>query len=207
MTIPVYCIGLTGGIGSGKSAVSGRFAAHGITIVDTDQIARALTQPGGKAMRAIRETFGDSVIDAAGRLNRVAMREKIFADTRLKQQLESILHPLIRDESNRQCLAATSPYVIMDVPLLAESEPFRRRCHRICVVDCPEALQIARVMQRNGLSEQQVRAIIAHQATRQTRLGMADDVIDNQSSLSHLEAQVDLLHQKYLSLAVQNTAP
>ncbi|MBR0567833.1 dephospho-CoA kinase [Azoarcus sp. L1K30] len=194
-------IGLTGGIGSGKSAVASRFAAHGIAIVDTDQIAHTLTGPDGAAIPLIREAFGKDMIAADGRLDRARMRTLVFANPEARQQLEHILHPMIRLESERQCATASSPYVILAVPLLIESGAYRERCSRICVVDCPPSLQIERVRARNGLSVEEVEAIIAAQSSREARLAAADDVIDNSSSLEALWQQVDALHQRYLSLA------
>ncbi len=193
-------IGLTGGIGSGKSAVAERFAAHGATVVDTDAIAHALTAPGGAAMAAIGAAFGDGVIAADGRLDRAAMRALAFSDPAARRRLEAILHPLIRSESDRQCGLATSPYVILAVPLLIESGSYRERCDRICVVDCPEALQIERVRARNGLPVEQIEAILAAQATRAARLAAADDVIDNSGSLTALDRRVAELHTRYSAL-------
>lgn len=194
-------IGLTGGIGSGKSAVASRFASHGIAIVDTDLIAHSFTGPEGAAIPQIRQAFGKDMIAADGRLDRARMRTLVFASPEARQQLEHILHPMIRTESERQCAAAISPYVILAVPLLIESGAYRERCSRICVVDCPPSLQVERVRVRNGLSVEEVEAIIAAQSSREARLAAADDVIDNSSSLDALWQQVDALHQRYLSLA------
>ncbi|MFU2486251.1 dephospho-CoA kinase [Thauera sp. WH-1] len=196
-----YIVGLTGGIGSGKSAATEHFAALGASVVDTDHIAHALTAPRGAAIDAIRNSFGDVMIAADGSLDRAAMRARAFSQPDARRQLEAILHPMIRDESARQCRAAGGPYVILAVPLLVESGSYRQRCDRICVVDCPEALQIERVSRRSGLDEAQVRAIMATQASRQQRLAVADDVIDNGGSLAALQAQVDRLHAAYLAAA------
>ncbi|HRP25215.1 MAG TPA: dephospho-CoA kinase [Thauera sp.] len=196
-----YIVGLTGGIGSGKSAATERFAALGASVVDTDHIAHALTAPGGAAIDAIRNSFGDAMIAADGSLDRAAMRARAFSQPDARRQLEAILHPMIRDESARQCRAAVGPYVILAVPLLVESGSYRGRCDRICVVDCPEALQIERVSRRSGLDEAQIRAIMATQASRQQRLAVADDVIDNGGSLAALQTQVDRLHAAYLAAA------
>jgi dephospho-CoA kinase len=198
-----YIVGLTGGIGSGKSAVTERFAALGIDIVDTDVIAHRLTAPGGAAIDAIRAAFGERMIDAAGALDRSTMRELVFADPSARQRLEAILHPLIRRESERQCRAARSPYVILAVPLLVESGSYRERCDRICVVDAPEAIRIDRVRTRSRLDEAQIRAIIATQASREARLACADDVIDNGGTLEALDRQVARLHAQYLQAAGQ----
>jgi len=192
---------LTGGIGSGKSAVADRFALRGVTIVDTDGIAHELTASGGAAIAPIRADFGDTAIDVSGAMDRKAMRDLVFADPDARQRLEAILHPMIRDESDRRCRAATSAYVILAVPLLIESGTYRERCNRICVVDCPVETQIARVKTRSNLDEHQIRAIIAAQTSREDRLAAADDVIDNSGDLSVLDDQVEILHASYLQAA------
>ena len=196
-----YIVGLTGGIGSGKSAATDRFAALGASVVDTDRIAHELTAPGGGAIEAIHVAFGDAMIAPDGRLDRAAMRALAFREPDARRRLEAILHPLIRAESARQCLAASGPYVILAVPLLVESGGYRERCDRICVVDCPEALQLERVRARNGLADEQIRAIMAAQASRAQRLAAADDVIDNTGTLASLHAQVERLHTAYLAAA------
>jgi len=196
-----YIVGLTGGIGSGKSAAAQVFAELGITVIDTDAIAHALTAPGGAAIAPIRAAFGDEYIGPEGALSRPRMRELVFADAAKKSQLESILHPLIRTQSTDLVKDARSPYVILMVPLLVESGDYRRRCQRILVVDCPEELQLARVSARSGLAAGQVRAIMANQATRGARLAAADDVIDNSRDLAQLHHQVETLHARYLQFA------
>lgn len=197
-----FVVGLTGGIGSGKSAVAERFAARGVPIVDTDAIAHELTAPGGAAIAPIRAAFGDAVLTADGALDRSAMRRLVFAEPAARKRLEAILHPLIRVESEaRLCRLASAEYAILVVPLLVESGDFRSRVDRVCVVDCPEELQIARVMARSGLSRGEVQAIIAAQASRAARLAAADDVIDNSRGLAELDVQVTQLHEKYLALA------
>lgn len=196
-----FIVGLTGGIGSGKSAVADRFALRGVTIVDTDGIAHELAASGGAAIAPIRADFGDTAIDVSGAMDRKAMRDLVFADPDARQRLEAILHPMIRDESDRRCRAATSAYVILAVPLLIESGTFRERCNRICVVDCPVETQIARVKTRSNLDEHQIRAIIAAQTSREDRLAAADDVIDNSGDLSALDDQVEILHASYLQAA------
>ncbi len=203
---PPFIVGLTGGIGSGKSAATERFGALGAGIVDTDLIAHQLTAPDGAAIAAIRESFGEGVISADGSLDRAAMRARAFAEPAARQQLEAILHPMIRVESARRCLASRGPYVVMAVPLLIESGTYRQRCDRICVVDCPEALQIERVRIRSGLDETQIRAIMSAQASRNERLAAADDVIDNGGTLESLQQQVDRLHLRYLAYASARTA-
>ena len=198
-----FTVGLTGGIGSGKSAAADLFVTHGASLVDTDAIAHALTAAGGAAMPAIRTQFGDAIIAADGSLDRAAMRAHVFARDEARQQLEAILHPMIRAESARQCSAARGSYVILAVPLLIESGSYRARCDRICVVDCPPELQIERVQARSGLEEAQIRAIMTAQASREQRLAAADDVIDNGGSLEHLRAQVAALHARYAALAAR----
>lgn len=202
-----YVVGLTGGIGSGKSTVADLFVARGAALVDTDAIAHELTGPHGAAMAAIAEAFGSAVVDARGALDRAAMRRQVFADATARQRLEAILHPLIRAESDRRCQAARAPYVILAVPLLVESGTYRERVQRVLVVDCPEAVQVARVMARNGLGEAEVQAILAAQASRQQRLAVADDVVDNGGDAAALVPQVERLHRQYLAAASGIHAP
>jgi len=196
-----YVVGLTGGIGSGKSAVADRFVALGCALVDTDAIAHELTGPGGAAMPDLVAAFGSDVRNPAGGLDRAAMRRLVFADGTAKARLEGILHPLIRRLADERCARAVSPYVILAVPLLVESGTYRERCDRILVVDCPESLQISRVMARSGLSREEVAAIMANQAIREQRLAVADDVIDNAGGLEALAARVAELHGIYLERA------
>ena len=195
-------IGLTGGIGSGKSAAAALFAERGITVVDTDAIAHALTAPGGAAMPAIRGAFGDDVASDDGALDRAVMRAIVFADPAARKRLESILHPMIRTESEHQLAAgnAGAPYAILMVPLLVESGDYRKRVDRVVVVDCSEATQIDRVMKRNGLARAEVERILAAQVSRAERLAAADDVIDNDGELAALAPQVDRLHAHYSAL-------
>ena len=189
-------IGLTGGIGSGKSTVAGLLASHGAQIVDTDAIARRLTLPGGAAIAAIRAAFGDSVIDPAGALDRARMRALAFGDPQARRRLEQILHPLIGVETERDAAASPVPVKVFDVPLLVESGRWRAIVDRVLVVDCSEATQLARVVQRAGWSEQTVRAVIAQQATRAARLACADAVIHNDGvSLEQLAGEVGALRQ------------
>ena len=198
-----YIVGLTGGIGSGKSAAADRFVELGASLVDTDAIAHALTAPQGAAMPAIRAQFGADVIAEDGSLNRAAMRTRVFADIAVRHQLEAILHPLIGAESARQRLVAQGLYVILAVPLLIESGDYRARCDRVCVVDVPPETQIERVRARSALDEAQIRAIMAAQASREQRLAAADDVIDNSGNFAQLREQVDALHLRYSALAAQ----
>ena len=197
-----YIIGLTGGIGSGKSTVADLLAANGAALVDTDVIAHQLTAAHGAAMTAIAEAFGADVVATDGSLDRAAMRRLAFSDPAAKTRLEEILHPLIRQRSDEACQqAVAAPYIVLVVPLLVESANYRRRIDRLLVVDCDEATQIARVMQRSGLSAEQVRAIIATQATRAARLAVADDVLRNDGDLAELLPQIERLHQQFLRLA------
>jgi len=198
-------VGLTGGIGSGKSAAAEEFASLGAALVDTDAIAHSLTAPGGAAISELRRLFGEQAVDAAGAMDRRRMRERVFADPAEKRKLEALLHPLIRAESQRrvaESLATTiAPYVLLVVPLLIESGDYRGRVGRVLVVDCPEQLQVARVRQRSGLPEAEIRRIIASQIQREKRLAAADDVIDNSGPVAALHQQVGNLHEKYLALA------
>lgn len=196
-----YVVGLTGGIGSGKTTVADRFAALGVGIVDTDEIARELTAPGGAAMAAVAAAFGADVVAADGSLDRAAMRRRVLADPAERVRLEAILHPAIRRLSGERCAAAPSPYVLLVVPLLVESGAYRERCDRLLVVDCDEATQVARVMARSGLPEAEVRAFMAAQASRSQRLAVADDVIENGGPAAALDARVAELHRDYLSRA------
>ena len=196
-----YIVGLTGGIGSGKSAAAACFETHGIVIVDADAIAHELTSPHGAAMAELEAEFGKAVITSEGALDRAAMRKLAFAEPDVRHRLEQILHPRIRRLCAERCAAATSPYALLVVPLLVESGTYRERCQRLVVVDCPEEVQIARVMARNGLSRSEVERIMAAQATRAQRLAVADDVIDNGGAPELLPPQIALLHDKYLELA------
>lgn len=196
-----FTVGLTGGIGSGKSLVADLFAAHGAAIIDTDLIAHQLTMPGGLAIPAIGTAFGAGFIDADGAMDRAKMRQLVFADADAKQRLEAILHPLIQQECERAAANADGAYLMFAVPLLVESGRWRQRVTRILVVDCPEQQQIERVMRRSGLTEPQVRAIMAAQASRAERLAAADDVIVNDGPVTALAPQVERLHAQYLAQA------
>src|SRR5688572_2154996 len=201
----MFVVGLTGGIGSGKSAAADEFARLGATVVDTDVIARELTERGGPAVPHIERLFGPEFIARSGAMDRARMRDHVFADPAAKRALESLLHPLIREESARRIAAAerekSGPYVVHVVPLLIESPDYRRRVDRVLVVDAPEDAQLARVHARSGLSADEVRAIMRTQASRAERLAAADDVIDNSGAREALRKQVGALHQKYLQFA------
>lgn len=196
-----FAVGLTGGIGSGKTAVADLFAKRGVTIVDSDAIAHELTRPGAEAIAAIRAGFGAGLIGADGALDRAAMRRLAFADPGARRRLEAILHPLIRRESDLRAGDAAGPYVILSVPLLVESGADRSRYARVLVVDCTQDQQIARVTRRSGLSKEEVLGILAAQASREQRLACADDVIDNTGPPQALDPQVARLHEQYLTLA------
>lgn len=198
-----FTVGLTGGIGSGKSAAADLFGELGAAIVDTDLISHQLTGPGGGAMPAIRAQFGDDVVRDDGALDRAVMRQRVFADPAARVALEGILHPMIRAESERQVLAAQAPYVVLVVPLLIESGVYRERCDRICVVDVPESVQVERVVSRSGLTPDEVRAIIRAQTDRATRCAAAHDIIDNSFDFDRLRSQVESLHARYLVLAAE----
>jgi dephospho-CoA kinase len=189
-------IGLTGGIGSGKSTVSALLAARGATVLDTDLIARQLTLPGGAAIEAIRAAFGDAFIGSDGGLDRPRMREAAFADPGRKRGLEAILHPLIGSEVERMAAerAASSPLLVFDVPLLVESGRWRARVDRVWLVDCTEAVQIERVVSRSGWTEDAARSVVTQQATRPARRAAADAVIHNDGiTLGELAREVQLL--------------
>ncbi len=197
-------IGLTGGIGSGKSTVADRLVALGAALVDTDTIAHALTTPGGAAIGPVRAAFGDGVIAADGSMDRSAMRAIAFSDPGARKRLEAILHPMIRARTQAGIEAAVrdgAPYVIVAVPLLVESGDWRGRYDRVLVVDCLPEVQVERVMARSALPREQVNAILAAQATRAQRLAVADDVVDNGGPPDALDAQLAVLHAAYVGLS------
>jgi len=197
---PAFSVGLTGGIGCGKTTVADMFAALGASVIDTDQIAHSLTAPHGAAMPALLAEFGDDFATADGALDRAKMRALVFTDAGARARLEAILHPRIREATAAAAAIATGDYVVYVVPLLIESGSWRERVSRVLAIDCPEDVQIARVMARNGLSEEQVRAIMAAQVTRAQRRAAADDIILNDDGLEALRPQVEALHALYLSL-------
>lgn len=200
MTAGIFTVVLTGGIASGKSAVSACFEKLGVPVVDTDIIARQVVEPGSPALERIARELGAGFLDKDGGLNRTKMRQAIFSDPDLKSRLEAILHPLIGKEVLRQVNQLVSPYCIIVIPLFAESSAYAW-IDRVLVVDVTEDAQIERVMARDGISRDQARAILNAQASRQDRLALADDILDNSGSLSELPERVKALHQKYLSLA------
>jgi len=198
-----FVVGLTGGIGSGKSAAAEEFARLGATVIDTDAIAHELTRAGGAAVDEVRRLFGDAYIDASGAMDRGRVRQLVFADPTSKKKLEALLHPMIRAESQRRIDSAKGPYAVHVVPLLVESPDYRNRVDRVLVIDCPVELQLARVRMRSRLSEQEARRIIAAQAPRGERLAAADDVIDNGGSIDALRRQVRALHEQYVAMAAE----
>ncbi|MHB1084417.1 MAG: dephospho-CoA kinase [Thiobacillus sp.] len=193
----MFTVGLTGGIGSGKSTVANLFAELGTPVIDTDLIAHQLTAPGSAALDAIRANFPENVMQADGSLDRAALRHLVFGDAVARRKLEAILHPLIRRAVER-ALAVVAPYALVVIPLLVETGAYRDLLNRVLVIDCPEALQISRVEARNGLAHEEVLAILAAQASRAERLAEADDVIVNTTSMEDMRAQVAALHQAYL---------
>lgn len=197
-------IGLTGGIGSGKSSAARFFAALGADLVDADVIAHELTRPRGVAVSAIQQTFTEKFITEDGALNRKEMRSLVFSDSESRRKLEAILHPLIRVEVARRAALFSAPYGIIVVPLLLETGGYQEMIHRILVVDCNEHDQVARTILRTAQDEPTVRAIMATQLSRNERLHQADDVIANNADMSHLRWQVETLHKKYLTLANKN---
>lgn len=194
-------VGLTGGIGSGKSAAAGLFAALGADVIDTDAIAHALTAPGGAAIAAIQRSFGNGFIAPDGSLDRTRMRQHVFVRPDARQLLESILHPMIRTEMERRIAVSEAPYAVVVVPLLVESAGYLDRINRVVVVDCAPETQVRRVMQRSGLPREEVERILAAQASRAKRLAAADDVIDNEGPIERLRPQVERLHARYLTLS------
>ena len=196
----MFVLGLTGGIGSGKSAVAACFKRHGIKVVDADIAARQVVEPGMPALQTIAEHFGEQVLQADGTLDRAALRNIVFNDEQQRLWLEQLLHPAIGEWIAAELASATSPYAILESPLLLETEQ-RKSTQRILVVDVSTALQIERATARDDNSREQIEAIIAAQLPREERLARADDVIDNSASLADLESAVNTLHQQYLKIA------
>jgi len=194
-------IGLTGGIGSGKTSAANIFSTLGAGVIDTDEIAHELTQPGGESISAIQQVFGEKYITAEGALNREEVRNLVFNDTDARRKLEAILHPLIRNEVSRRIAFSQAPYLIVVVPLLLETGHYQEIVQRVLVVDCSEGMQISRAAARSGMDEQTIRAVMAVQVSRDERLRQADDVIVNDADLPGLERQVWALHRKYMTLA------
>lgn len=202
-----FSVGLTGGIGSGKSAVATLLGELGASIIDTDAISHSLTAAGGDAMPAIATLFGNKYLTPDGALDRAAMRELVFSDQAARRQLESVLHPLIAQKTLAEANQARGLYLIFVVPLLVESGRWKDRVDRILVVDCSEDLQIQRVMRRNKMTAPQVQAIMATQVNRTQRLAAATDIVVNETSLEALREEVEQLHQRYLGLANEKQSP
>ena len=197
---PAYTVGLTGGIASGKSTVAGLFSLLGVAVIDTDQIARDVVQPGSSVLAAIVARFGPQVLQADGSLDRRQLRTLVFADDRARADLEALTHPAIADETELRSKAATGPYLLIAVPLLAEKQ-LAHRYDRVLVVDCDPALQGQRLMLRDRISPQQAQAMLAAQASCEQRLAIADDILINNGSLTELVPQVEALHRRYQQLA------
>ncbi len=195
-----FAVALTGGIGSGKSAVAERFAELGVTVIDADAISHALTAPGGAALTPIEQAFGPAIIRGDGSLDRAALRARVFSDPTARRRLEGILHPMIRTRMQAELAADTGPYALLAIPLLVETGQ-TDLADRILVVDAPDALRIERVARRSGLEPDEIRRIMASQASRAERLAVADDIIDNSGDIDALRPQIQALHARYLALA------
>jgi dephospho-CoA kinase len=200
-------VGLTGGIGSGKSEVARQFAELGVAVADADVAAHAVTAKGEAGYLAVIAAFGERALAPDGNLDRAWLRDTVFADPEARKRLEAVLHPLVRDQLDREVATWSGPYGLLVVPLLLERGGARSRVHRVLVIDCPEDEQVRRVMLRSGLSEQDVRAIMATQLSRESRLAQADDVIDNGGAREALAPQVARLHARYSDLAMRALEP
>ena len=201
----MYVVALTGGVGSGKSTVARAFCALGVTEVDADVVARQVVAPGSRGLVALVDCFGAQILTEDGALNRRYLRQLVFSDEHARAQLNAITHPLIRQQMERELRAAAGPYVLWTVPLLVENR-LQKRAQRVLVVDVPEAVQIARTINRDGVTKEQALAMLQAQASRAERLAIADDVFDNQLPISTINARVALLHQQYLQLSAQFNA-
>ena len=201
LTIGRPLVILTGGIATGKSSVAQRLRQHGIEVVDTDAIAHALTAPNGLALPELRKTFGDAIFAADGTLDRAALRDIVFNDPAQKDHLEQILHPMIRRQAIEALAAATSAYVVADIPLFAETGFLREQADRVLVVDCPPDIQKQRLLARGNVPEELADLILQAQAPRETRLSLATEVLDNSGTPEQRDERLDQLHQTYLELA------
>ena len=198
-----YAVGLTGGIAAGKTAVARRFEALGVPVHDADVAARVVVEPGSEGLAAIVDTFGAAVLDAQGTLDRAAMRRRVFADPTARRALEAIIHPRVREWLHRHALAESASYCLLAIPLLTENIAHYRWLDRILLVDVPEAVQLERLIARDGIDRLLAERMLAQQASRAERLALADDVIDNSNSEAALDARVQTLHRQYLALAAQ----
>ncbi|MET0013322.1 MAG: dephospho-CoA kinase [Sedimenticola sp.] len=196
----MFTVGLTGGIGSGKSVVTRRFADLGVPVIDADLVAREVVEPGQPALAEITARFGSQLLDDEGKLRRKALREIIFNDNKAREDLEAILHPRIRQRMQQKLESLNAPYTILAIPLLVETAQ-QDRVDRVLVVDCTVDEQIRRVSQRDGITSEQACAILDTQATREQRLGVANDIIDNSGTIEDLDASVRALHRQYLALS------
>lgn len=203
MSARAYVVALTGGVAAGKSAVAARFALHGVPVHDADVAARAVVEPGSEGLAAIVAAFGADALDADGRLDRAAMRRRVFADPAARLALEAIIHPRVRQWLHERVLAERSPYCLLAIPLLAENIAHYRWVDRVLLVDAPEAVQLARLVARDGIDEALARRMLDQQASRNERLAIADDVIDNSGDELALDAAVAALHRRYLALATE----
>jgi len=199
-------IGLTGGIASGKSSVAQRFEELGVPVIDADESSRIVVAPGQPGLAAVSARFGAGILTSTGELDRRALRNRVFADPQQRLALEAILHPLIRADMERRAAAAAGPYLVMAIPLLVEGGGARDRVDRILVVDVSAEIQLERLMARDGCTLEQARAILSVQASRDSRLKAADDVLSNSGTVSELRQAVDDLHRRYLSLAAAMAA-
>lgn len=196
-------VGLTGGVAAGKSTVATEFAQLDVPVADADLIARELTAPGKPGLMALRAALGDEILDSSGQLDRHRLRRQLFSDALLRKRVESILHPLVLEELARQLAAVNGPYCIAVVPLLVESAAARALVDRVLVVDCPEPLQLRRLMSRDGETASSARAMLAAQAARTRRLASGDDILVNEGGLTQLRDAVQRLHAFYLDIAAQ----
>lgn len=194
-------VALTGGVAAGKTAVTRRFEALGVHVHDADVAAREVVEPGTPGLAAVVDAFGPGVLDGAGRLDRAAMRRHVFADPAARRTLEAIIHPLVRQWLHERALAERGPYCLLAIPLLAENIEHYRWVDRVLLIDAPEPVQLARLIERDGIDEALARRMLAHQASRAERLAVADDVIENSGDETALDTAVAELHQRYLALA------
>lgn len=196
-----YVVGLTGGIAAGKTAVARRFEALGVPVHDADVAARVVVEPGSEGLAALVEAFGTDVLDPQGRLDRPAMRRRVFSDAQAKRRLEAVIHPRVREWLHQRALAETAPYCLLAIPLLAENIAHYRWLDRVLLVDVAESVQVERLIARDGIDRALAGRMLAQQASRAERLALADDVIDNSGSEAALDARVEALHRRYLALA------